>query len=174
MQVTDSKVVGMYFDLKINGFDGEVAEAVKKEEEFEFLFGHGNILKSFEDNLSNKKVGEEFKFSLLPEEAYGKYNNEMLIDFEKSTFVDEDGSLLDDMLVLGNFIPMLDEEGNSFSGKIMSIDGEKVKLDFNHPLADKELFVSGEVMSIREATEEELEKGHSHCKDDGQSCGCGC
>ena len=63
---------------------------------------------------------------------------------------------------------------------------ENVKMDFNHPLAGKDLYFKGKVLAVRDATDEELEKLHSSkcggchgCGSEGgcdseHSCGDGC
>jgi FKBP-type peptidyl-prolyl cis-trans isomerase SlyD len=78
---------------------------------------------------------------------------------------------------------MMDGEGRRLNGKILDIQEEVVQMDFNHPMAGHDLYFSGSVTDIREATEEELSHGHvhgagSHCGDgscdDGDSGGCSC
>ena len=97
---------------------------------------------------------------------------------------DLEGNPDNDLLKIGNMIPMMDQEGNRLNGKVVKVEGETVTMDFNHPLAGETLFFAGEVLDIREASEEELQHGHvhnhgshSHGCDDG-SCephsGCGC
>jgi FKBP-type peptidyl-prolyl cis-trans isomerase SlyD len=57
---------------------------------------------------------------------------------------------------------MTDEEGNRMQGMVVSIGPENVMMDFNHPLAEKELMFAGKILTIREATTEELDHGHVH------------
>ncbi|MDE5744511.1 MAG: peptidylprolyl isomerase, partial [Paramuribaculum sp.] len=42
----------------------------------------------------------------------------------------------------------------------------KVKMDFNHPLAGKDVRFKGKILTVRDATPEELQPAHG--------CGCGC
>jgi FKBP-type peptidyl-prolyl cis-trans isomerase SlyD len=66
------------------------------------------------------------------------------------------------MFQVGAMIPMSDSEGNHMQGKIVEVDEENVKMDFNHPLAGTDLHFQGEILDIREATEDELAHGHVH------------
>ena len=45
---------------------------------------------------------------------------------------------------------------------VTGIAGDMVTLDGNHPLADKTLHFDVEILSVREASAEELEHGHVH------------
>ena len=67
-----------------------------------------------------------------------------------------------------NLLPMLDEEGNEYSGVIIEIGEDHVTLDFNHPLAGEDLFFAGKVLSVRVASEEEL----AQILSGGGGCGC--
>ncbi|MGE4415335.1 MAG: peptidylprolyl isomerase, partial [Bacteroidales bacterium] len=73
-----------------------------------------------------------------------------------------------------------DSEGNRLQGTIDQIKDESVVMNFNHPLAGSELNFKGEVVEVREATEEELasglfgEKASSSCGDGGCSGCSGC
>jgi len=83
---------------------------------------------------------------------------------------------------------MMDAEGRRLNGKVIEVVEEAVKMDFNHPMAGSDLYFSGQITEIRNATEEELEHGHVHgnqgcgsCNDhvscddhQGGGCSCGC
>jgi FKBP-type peptidyl-prolyl cis-trans isomerase SlyD len=68
---------------------------------------------------------------------------------------------------------MLDGDGNRLNGIVLNVSDSNVKMDFNHPLSDEDLFFAGTVVEIRDATEEELSHGHIHAKG-GCGGGCGC
>jgi FKBP-type peptidyl-prolyl cis-trans isomerase SlyD len=55
-----------------------------------------------------------------------------------------------------------DSEGNPLDGRVIEIGEDFVKVDLNHPLAGEDLHFKGEILSVREATEDELEHGHVH------------
>ena len=57
---------------------------------------------------------------------------------------------------------MQNDKGMQINGKVISVTEDKVKMDFNHPLAGENLFFEGEILEIREATKEELEQKHSN------------
>ena len=183
MIIENNKVVTLSYELRLKSETGEVAEKTDGTNPFVFLYGHGNLLPTFEANLSGKKVGENFSFSLTPEEAYGVVTPEAVVDLPLTIF-QADGQTDHELLKIGNTIPMMDQEGNRLNGKVVKVETETVTMDFNHPLAGETLFFSGEVNDIREATEEELQHGHVHgagghqhgCDDDScqPSSGCGC
>ncbi|HEY6161907.1 MAG TPA: peptidylprolyl isomerase, partial [Bacteroidia bacterium] len=59
-------------------------------------------------------------------------------------------------------LPMVDNKGNHLQGKVTEISLTEVKMDFNHPMAGKDLHFTGEVLEVRDATQEELAHGHVH------------
>ena len=92
-----------------------------------------------------------------------------------------------------NTVPMMSSNGQRMNGLVLEVTDEIVKMDFNHPLAGEDLFFSGKVIEVREASDEEvaqiLSGGGGGCgcgsHDDGCSsgscgtdshggCGCGC
>jgi len=117
---------------------------------------------------------------LTSDEAYGQRNEENMAEIPMNAF-EANGKVEEGLLTIGNYIPLRDEEGNHYNGKVLSVNNDMVKLDFNHPLASENLYFTGAILSIREATEEELSHGHvhEHCNDHGDdNCesgsGCGC
>jgi FKBP-type peptidyl-prolyl cis-trans isomerase SlyD len=77
-------------------------------------------------------------------------------------FHDEEGKFDDQMFHVGALVPMSDNDGNQLRGKIVEVDEENVKMDFNHPLAGTDLHFSGEVLEVRDATADEIAHGHAH------------
>lgn len=170
MTIETNKVVALKYELRLKEENGELIEKVENEKPLEFIYGIGRMLPKFEANLTGLKEGDNFKFELSPEDAYGTVNDNMIVNVPKSIF-EVDGKVDDNLLELNKVIPMRDQQGNHLNGKIVDIMDTEVKMDFNHPLAGENLFFTGEVLNIREATEEELSHGHLHS---GGGCGCDC
>jgi FKBP-type peptidyl-prolyl cis-trans isomerase SlyD len=126
-----------------------------------FIHGLSGLPEAFEENLLGLNEGDTFDFSISAEDAYGNVDPNAIIELPKSIFQAEDQSA-DDILQIGNFIPMTDDQGNRMQGLVVSIEGETVTMDFNHPLAEKTLMFQGKILKIREATPEEIAHGHVH------------
>jgi FKBP-type peptidyl-prolyl cis-trans isomerase SlyD len=77
------------------------------------------------------------------------------------------------MLVEGAAIPMRNSQGEQLNGIVVEVKDDKVVMDFNHPLAGDDLYFSGTVVNVREATPEELERGNCSSGSCG-GCGGGC
>lgn len=172
MTISNEKVVSLTYELKVDSNEGEVIETVTAENPLSFLFGTGNLLPKFEENIKGLKVGDSFDFDLLAADAYGEVNDSAIVDVPTSVFM-TDGVLDESLVKVGNTIPMRDNAGNKLNGIVKEVSDENVKMDFNHPLAGNHLFFKGEVTDLREATEEEL--SHGHLNGAGGGCGgCGC
>jgi len=83
------------------------------------------------------------------------------VEVPKSIF-ETDGKIPDGLLEIGNMIPLTDQDGNRFQGSVAWMRLDKVKLDFNHPMAGVDLFFTGHVEMVRDAEPAELEHGHVH------------
>lgn len=160
MKAAPDTVVKITYELRTEP-QGQVMDAADKDSPFAFLFGHNNVLELFEKNLEGLIAGNQFNFILSPEEGYGEYDNEALIQLDKSVFTHE-GQVMEDMLFVGNVVPLQDQHGNPFQGRIVNVTDENVSVDLNHPFAGKTLYFSGEVMEVRAAHPVEIEHGHVH------------
>jgi FKBP-type peptidyl-prolyl cis-trans isomerase SlyD len=170
MIIEKDKVVSLVYELRVNGTDGEVVEALNEERPLTFIFGSGSLLPKFESNIDGLKVNDAFSFELKCQEAYGKETEEAIVNIPKTVFI-VDGVFDHQLVQIGNAVPMMDNQGNRLNGLVVAIDEESVKMDFNHPLAGDDLFFKGKIVEIREATQEELTHGHIHSQ---SSCGSGC
>jgi len=135
-----------------------------------FVFGTGRLLPVFESNIDSLTNGDNFSFTLSSDIAYGDKREDMIVNVPIAVF-ETDGVLNEDICKVGNDVPMTDTDGNPLNGIISEITDTYVKMDFNHPMAGIDLFFTGKIVEVREATEEEITpaghscsgcSGHSH------------
>ncbi len=174
MKIERNKFVSLTYQLRLNGADGELIEETGNENPLEFVFGAGRMLEMFEHKLEGLGAGDAFNFELKADEAYGDVNEDAIVDLPKNIF-EVNGSIDEEMLSVGNTVPMQDAHGNRLNGIVLEVSDELVKMDFNHPLAGDDLFFSGSVIAVREATEDELmDACGSGCGSGGCGGGCSC
>ncbi len=141
--------------------DGEVVDKAEKDQPLSFIQGIGMMVPGFEKNLEGLSSGDNYKFTLQPDEAYGPYDDDSVVDLPISVFT-VDGEVKADMLNIGQVVPMQDQNGNPLNGTVLEVTEKAVKMDFNHMLAGKELSFTGEILKVRAATKDELDHGHIH------------
>ena len=168
MKIEPNKFVAVSYDLNVGDEkERELMERATKENPLTYIAGMGMMLEAFEANLDGLSEGDTFEFTLTPEQAYGEYDDDHLVDLPKNMF-EVEGKFDTEIVYEGNVVPMLDTNGNRLSGMVVGIDEENVKMDFNHPLAGETLYFSGIVLDVHEATAEEIAAVAA------PSCGCGC
>lgn len=184
MKIENNKMVSLIYELRENDPDGRVIETLDETRPLKFIYGTGRLLPIFESNISLLKEGDPFRFKLNSELAYGDKREDMIINVPISVFESE-GKLNEDICKVGNEVPMSDSEGNPLTGVINEITETHVRMDFNHPMAGVDLFFSGKIMEVRDATEHELagtmnscsgcgEPGSSDCSGCGDTGGSDC
>lgn len=165
MQIGPEKVVGVTYSLSVYETDPQTKRFVESTDEknpLYFLYGYGNLLPDFEEQLLDKKVGDSFDFILTPEQGYGEIDPESVVALPMEIFTPDGQPLDTEMVVVGNRIPMSDNQGNQYMAKVVSITPENVTVDFNQELAGLHLHFTGTVVEVREAEVEELTHGHVH------------
>lgn len=151
--VQNGVVVSMEYTLKI---DGEVIDSSEGQDPLEFLAGHKNIISGLESEMIGMKVGESKDVVVAPADGYGEYDEEAYLDVPGGQFPK------DMKLEEGLELTVRDDSGQARYARVESIEGETVRLNFNHPLAGDELHFNVKVVSLREPTAEELDHGHVH------------
>lgn len=151
--VQNGVVVSMEYTLKI---DGEVIDSSEGHDPLEFLTGHGNIISGLEREMIGMKVGDSKDVTVAPEDGYGEYDEEAFLDVPSNQFPK------DMPIQEGLELTVRDDSGEARYARIESVEGETVRLNFNHPLAGDELHFNVKVVNLREPTGEELEHGHVH------------
>jgi FKBP-type peptidyl-prolyl cis-trans isomerase SlyD len=161
MTIDIKRVVSLTYKLT-NHKTGELIEETTSENPMLFLYGVGSIVPEFEENIKGKKEGDSFSFGITSDAAYGERNDDQIAMIPLEVFNNESGEFNSEAIFAGAIVPMSDNEGNHLTGTVIEVAEEGVKMDFNHPLAGIDLFFEGEVLEVREATEDELEHGHAH------------
>ena len=169
MKISDEKMVSLSYDLTVTTEEGEqeLMERATKDNPLTFMFGMGMMLEAFEKNVEGLGVGDKFSFILKPEEAYGDYYENHVVELPKKLF-EVDGKFDEERVAEGQTLPMMDSRGNRMMGSVLEVQSEVVVMDFNHPLAGETLHFDGEVLDIHKPTEEEI-NALSH--EEG-CCGC--
>lgn len=173
MEKTPNKYVTVAYELFTDNERGihELVEKAPVEHPFQFITGMGVTLDAFEEKIVALNEGDEFDFHLDIDEAYGDYDENHVKEIGKELF-SSDGHFDKETIYPGAVLPFVNEDGNHFHGVILEIKGDKVVVDFNHPLAGKPLHFKGQIVTMRPATNEEIE-GMANLLS-GEGCGCGC
>jgi FKBP-type peptidyl-prolyl cis-trans isomerase SlyD len=162
MKIEQNKMVSLIYELRECDSTGRVIETLDENRPLKFIFGTGRLLPVFESNISALVKGDIFRFTLDSDKAYGEKREEMIVDVPVAVF-ETDGKLNEDICRVGNEVPMMDTNGNPLNGIINEITDTYVKMDFNHPMAGLDLFFSGKIVDVREATEAELSATMNSC-----------
>ena len=156
--VADDVVVSIDYTLTV---EGEVVDSTEGDEPLAFLQGHQNIIPGLERELTGMKIGDSKTVVVPPSQAYGEVDPDNIIDVPRGEFPAEIP------LETGTELEVKNADGEVLSATIASVNPDTVKLDFNHPLAGKELTFNVTVVDLRAPTEEELAHGHVHFEDEG-------
>jgi FKBP-type peptidyl-prolyl cis-trans isomerase SlyD len=161
MKIEPQHVVSLTYDLYVKQEDGTEAlvESATEEQPLTFLYGAGQMLPKFEENLSALSTGDKYDFRLTADDAYGNYDDEAVANLPKEMFK---GTEIPE---IGSILPLQDNNGNHFQGQVVSIAEDSVIVDLNHPMAGQDLHFKGNIINVRPATPEELSHGHAHGPD---------
>ena len=166
MKVEKNKMVSLVYELRESNSEGRIIETLDESKPLNFVYGSGRLLPVFESNINSLNSGDAFKFNMNSDMAYGEKREDMIVDVPIAVF-ETDGKINEEICQVGNEVPMMDTDGNPINGIINEITDTYVKMDFNHPMAGLDLFFSGKIIDVREATEEEIAGINHSCS----SCG---
>jgi len=149
MQIAKNKVAAIHYTLTNN--EGKVLDSSAGREPLYYIQGIGNLIPGMEEGLEGKKQGEKVNLKVSPEKGYGMKDENMIQKVPRSAFGDQKI-----------------EKGMQFQtnqGGVVTVTNvglSEITVDANHPLAGVELNFAVEIISIREATADELAHGHVH------------
>lgn len=167
-KIQPGKYIELTYDLYEIQADGsdKLVHQVDPSDPEKIVYGvTRGVIAPLEVALNGMEQGGQFDVKVSAEEAFGPYDPEQVIELDRSVF-EIDGKFDQDNIKKGAVVPMMTADGYRVSGIVEEVGTEKVKMDFNHPLAGKAVRFKGNVTLVRDATPEELQPSHG--------CGCGC
>ena len=166
MKIADKTVVQMHYTLTSD--EGAVIDSSEGREPLQYIQGAHMIVVGLEKAMVGHDVGDKFDVKVIPAEGYGEYDETLAQEVPLNVFQGvekvEPGMMFYAQTPMGP-MPI----------RVKSVSADKAVIDANHELAGKNLNFAIEVVSVREATEEELNpKGHCCCGGKGEGdCKCG-
>ncbi len=142
------------FHYTLTNDQGDTLDSSRDKDPLPFFEGHQQIIPGLEAKLIQMQVGDKDKIRVEAAQAYGLKRDDMLLTLNRD-------QLPEGELKVGMQLQTQKEDGLQVFA-ITSIEGDKVILDGNHPLAGTDLTFDVEIADIREATEEEIQHGHVH------------
>lgn len=171
MSNNPNKYIAVSYRLYVNGEDGkEMLEEATAEKPFFFITGFGIALDAFENKLLETQKGDDFSITLEQEDAYGAYRDDLVTEVDREIFT-INGKFDKENIYPEAVVPLQNEEGLRFYGKIVEVGEKSVKIDLNHPLAGETLYFEGKVIENRDATDQEVQSLIAHMSG---GCGGGC
>jgi len=187
MVIQKDKVVSIHYVLKAK--DGSLIDSTEGMEPLEYIQGNGFLLPKIESELEGKSSGDKVSVFVEPKDGYGEWDASLVMDIPRSNFA-TDAEIKEGMQFHAGGL------AGSRIVTVKKVGPDSVTVDANHQLAGKNLQFEIEVVSVRDASEEELASALSggcgggcggcggSCGDGGcgdgcgnggcGSCGCGC
>ena len=138
LQIETGMSVTLHFSLVLE--DGHIIDSNFESEPATFSVGDGNLLPGFESILMGLVNGDEREFTIPPEQAFGQHNPQNVQAVERGNFDQEE-------LELGAMFSFQNGDGE-LPGVIVDVDDDEVVIDFNHPLAGKNIIFQVKIIDI--------------------------
>jgi FKBP-type peptidyl-prolyl cis-trans isomerase SlpA len=139
--------VKLTFSLSLEG--GELIDSTG-DRPAEFVVGDGSLLPGFEHVMFGLVAGESGEFKVPTEHAFGPVNPDNIQMMKRSNFAaDIDPSV-------GLLVSFADQQNAELPGVVKRILGDLVEVDFNHPLAGREVLFQVAIIAVEQVTNEIL------------------
>ena len=135
--------VTLHFSLKLE--DGSTVDSTFGKSAASFVIGDGSLLAGFEKKILGLEAGASGNFIVSPEEGFGQPNPSNLQHFPRSDFA------ADVELAEGLVMSFADASQSELPGVVKTIDDDSVIIDFNHPLAGRNIVFDVEIIHVEPA-----------------------
>lgn len=136
--IANGKTVSMHYSLSVGG---EVVDSTFEKDPITFVFGEEVLMPGFQKNIEGLSPGDEKKFTVEPADAFGERDPEATAVVPKEQLPPGD-------VEPGMFLTGSGPDQEPIRAVVASVDGDEITLDFNHPLAGKQLEFSVKVLEV--------------------------
>ncbi|MCA9625010.1 MAG: peptidylprolyl isomerase [Myxococcales bacterium] len=143
-------VVSVAYRLRDEG--GACVDEVSRDEPLSFLVGYAQIVPGLEAGLLGAAAGERREIELGPEDAFGERDEEALLEVDRLDFPGGDS------VERGDEVMSQRPDGVEVAHRVVEVSPEAVLIDLNHPLAGQRVRFEVEVLGVRPASDEELDR----------------
>ncbi|NUM62856.1 MAG: peptidylprolyl isomerase [Ignavibacteriaceae bacterium] len=154
MALMTNKVITINYTLKDT--EGNLLDSTDNGGPFSFITGNMQVLPGLEEALVSMIIGSKKNIKLAAADAYGEYDENAIQKVNRSLFPEE-AELETGMTYFAH-----SPEGQHIQFVITKIENDDITVNFNHPLAGKNLEFDVELLDVRDATPEEISHGHVH------------
>jgi len=140
MQITIGSRVTMHFSIKLA--DGMLAESSFDDQPLTFVVGDGTLDRGLELALIGLRKGDRQVLTLMPGQAFGLRDKKAIQSVERSRFP------ADMRLEPGQIVGFSGADGQEIAGAVLEVHDDHVKMDFNHPLAGREIVFEVLILGI--------------------------
>lgn len=144
-RIAQGSQVALHFSVSLeNGV--EIDNTRSYPEPVSLVIGDGNLLEGFEKALLGLRAGDRRTVHLPPEDAFGPWNPDNVQSFDTVQFVKSG-----DIPVVGTMMEFQDKGGGTLAGVVKAVNDDKVEVDFNHPLAGRNVVFEVEIAKVTPA-----------------------
>jgi FKBP-type peptidyl-prolyl cis-trans isomerase SlpA len=146
--------VTMHFSLSLA--DGAMIDSTFERKPASFTVGDGSLLPGFEAAIAGLHAGERLEISLPPEQAFGTGNPDNIQTLPRHKF----RSLFAEGVIppeAGTVLSFADGGGHEIPGVVVEVTEQNLKVDFNHPLAGRQILFTAEILSVLPAGVQAME-----------------
>lgn len=134
------------------------------------------LIEPFEKAITGLQEGDSFEVAVEADKAFGPHEDEQIVRLERELFMVDD-KFDESYIKPGAILPMMTADGYRINGVVLDVTPTEVVMDFNHPLAGKDVRFKGQILTVRDATADDIAPAHScgcGCHSDSCNDGCGC
>ena len=142
LRIAQGSQVTLHFAIKLE--NGDVVDSTFDKQPASFTVGDGSLLPGFEMALYGLKCGDQRSLPITPDQGFGQSNPQNVQVMPRSAFAAME--LSEGLLVIFN-----DAANAELPGVVKAFDDARVTIDFNHPLAGKNLTFDVEIIEVEPA-----------------------
>lgn len=143
LPVGPGTTVTLHFSLRLE--DGHEIDSNFEKDPATFTVGDGNLLPGFEKALFGLKPGDKQQFTVSPEDGFGQHNPSNMQEMPREHFGP------DIELEEGLMLSFADAQKAELPGVVREFDDKRVVIDFNHPLAGREILFDVAILNVEPA-----------------------